>query len=1501
MSSKTIVIDKLQGAENYNTWATRVKAYLTKLDLESAIEGNEEKCQKKAFAEIMLLCADGPLIQIQHCKNAITAWKKLKDLYNSDGFTSKFLLLRELFSSRLEEFDSVEIYLNKIKQIVNDLKAQECELPEEVNISWILFGLTEDFEGFVGNITQALRKDPKSFTFDSLCASLLDEARRLGVSTSGKPALFQLVSKKPWKKANKDKKPLVCSYCKLKGHSSESCYFIHPDKAPKTWKNKSKVEKPPPKTSNKAKEKREKQIQNLVAQRAHLIESEEDSSESDIESQSSESSDNMDIDKDEENTQILPLRFQSPLATLGEGEGEEFEFSYSSKTSEEEDEDREQSPLEEDSNDDEEFIDCIEVNNKSTDILNNITDNFDLDTRLKDLLERLEDGKRLSKDAYNNCFIVDTGAAVNAITNKSLFLSMKPVKRQVSWGKIKTINITGIGDVKITLYNSWNKTNNKTTNVILKNCVYIPDFGINIISVSAAKNIWTITTGQYIYLLCKNSHKILTQGEKISGLYYVPVITKDNKEIQLNTIKELSKPLKKKGNIDREILHKRFAHTHQRNLQKIVDNTESQYTYKEQKKNKNKDNNKNKNKNKDNRKKRNKINKGEQDPCEVCIKAHFRNKVFKKSTNKVVYNYLEKISSDLCGPFSTLTYNKYKYFITFLDKGSRYLEIKLLRTKKEVYAAFVEFKTRNENNKENKRIRIFQSDNGTEYVNRVFKAYLIEGGIIHQLSPANTKEPNGFPERINQTLLVKVRALLLNSGAPKYLWGEALESAVYIYNRTPHKSLNNKTPYELKNKVKPNIDNIKIWGSKAYYKIKGPNIKSKLDQQAEEAILIGYGQDDHLYKVFDITKQRAIWTRDIKILEDIYPQYKTVNNKFKNKTVDNTEKPLIEIDISEENNKVNSPEENNQVQIPEEDNNPRIVTRSQTARIDSADNITNNNSNITVDIPRKEDNYYKEFQVISSSQINHITDIFLIKDSNGEPNTYKQAIEGPDSIQWDTAMKSELQELETQNTWNIIDLPKDRKALGGRWVYKIKTNQNNEIVKYKARWVVQGFHQIEGIDYLETFSTVCRPETYRIIFGIAITNNWVLSQYDVKNAFVHAIIDTDIYVKLPTGFYQEYGEKVCKLKKALYGLKQSPRLWYKHLSKTLDKYNFTVFPYDEGAWVQKSEQIILLCHVDDFIVTGPNQRRIEYIMNKVSDDIKLQALGEINTFLGMDIKIDRKNRTLLMHQQKYINNILTKYNKDKLPPRKSPSRMIKLYKNEGKARYEDITQYQRYIGSLLYLALKTRPDIAYPVQYCAKYASNPSKEHFQAVDDIFGYLNMFPNQGMLYKCNNNIQNFVFKGYCDSDWANCLDTRRSTTGYITWLAGNIISWCVQLQKTVALSSTEAEYMAEAEVAKEVKYLQASFKSIATALRLNIPISIPAIMVDNNGAIKLANNPEFHKRTKHIDIRYHFIRELVESEQIRIIYVNTKENLADPLTKSIPTKQLIEWKDKIHITD
>ena len=410
------------------------------------------------------------------------------------------------------------------------------------------------------------------------------------------------------------------------------------------------------------------------------------------------------------------------------------------------------------------------------------------------------------------------------------------------------------------------------------------------------------------------------------------------------------------------------------------------------------------------------------DNCEICLRSKFTNKINKLPSNRE-FDLLEKISSDICGPITPNTNDNYKYFITFLDKNPRWLETELLKNKSDAYTAFVKFYKREELNSNNKRIKVLATDNGGEYINNKFKEYLINHGITQQTSAAYTPEQNGLAERINRTILNKVRALIYHANLPKYLWGEAVLAATYLYNRTPHSSLNYKTPYEVKYNRKPDISNIRTFGSICYYKNKQTGLK-KLDAKANKAILIGYGES--LYKVWDLEHKRAIWTRDIKILENTFISDINIGTSI---TPTNATEEYISLNTNTNNTKANTISDLRSIArtlSPKiRDSNIQIDLANKVANISNTQNSVD--LQIASEIQEKASIYNNIGSNISELPINtptissnnsniddSIDELALLVNNeslNNEPSTYKQALLDPNKEQWLKAMKLEVDEL----------------------------------------------------------------------------------------------------------------------------------------------------------------------------------------------------------------------------------------------------------------------------------------------------------------------------------------------------------------------------------------------------------------------------------------------------------------------------------------------------------
>ncbi|KAJ3691762.1 hypothetical protein LUZ61_020926 [Rhynchospora tenuis] len=507
-----------------------------------------------------------------------------------------------------------------------------------------------------------------------------------------------------------------------------------------------------------------------------------------------------------------------------------------------------------------------------------------------------------------------------------------------------------------------------------------------------------------------------------------------------------------------------------------------------------------------------------------------------------------------------------------------------------------------------------------------------------------------------------------------------------------------------------------------------------------------------------------------------------------------------------------------------------------------------------------------------------------------EPTTFAKANPIP---QWREAMTSEINALALNNTWTLVPPPPDCRIIGCKWVYKIKRRSDGTIERYKARLVAKGYHQQEGIDYFDTFSPVVRPTTIRIILSIAISQQWVIRQLDVNNAFLHGDLTEQVYMDQPPDFIDSsHPRHVCLLSKSLYGLKQSPRAWFHKLSSTLLDLGFVESQYDPSLFISTNSKhfTIILVYVDDILVTGSNPSFISEFTSILHSKFSLKDLGSINYFLGIEISTLPKG--LHLSQSKYIHDILVRAKMLNAKPASSPMATTPTLSRNDSEVFDDPQLYRSIIGALQYATL-TRPDISFAVNRVSQFMHQPTINHWAAVKRILRYLCGSLTHGLSFYNNSNLQ---IHAYCDADWAGCPDDRRSTTGFAIFLGGNLVSWSAKKQPTVSRSSTEAEYRSLAITCAELLWVQYLLHE------LHIPLpSPPTLWCDNIGATFLASNPMFHARTKHIEIDYHFVRERIMSKELLVRFLSSHDQIADVLTKPLSTARFLNLRSKLTVTD
>jgi len=510
--------------------------------------------------------------------------------------------------------------------------------------------------------------------------------------------------------------------------------------------------------------------------------------------------------------------------------------------------------------------------------------------------------------------------------------------------------------------------------------------------------------------------------------------------------------------------------------------------------------------------------------------------------------------------------------------------------------------------------------------------------------------------------------------------------------------------------------------------------------------------------------------------------------------------------------------------------------------------------------------------------------------STGEPHAVEEAINDP---QWKEAMQTEYDALIKNKTWHLIPPQKGINVIGSKWVYKIKRKADGSLDRYKARLVAKGFKQRYGLDYEDTFSPVVKAATIRTVLSVAVSRGWSLRQLDVHNAFLHGILEEEVYMQQPPGFVERGNENyICKLDKALYGLKQAPRAWYSRLSTKLVDLGFKPSRADTSLFIFNRGGITMyvLVYVDDIIVASSTDQATSALLKDLQKNFALKDLGDLHYFLGIEVKKVRNGIVLTQH--KYANDLLKKTGMVDCKPMSTPlSTSEKLSLHEGSLLGpDDATQYRSIVGALQYLTL-TRPDIAFPVNKVCQFLHAPTTVHWAAVKRILRYIKQCTQLGL--NIHRSMSTLV-SAFSDADWAGNVDDRKSTGGFAVFIGSNLVSWSARKQATVSRSSTESEYKAMANATAELMWVQ----TLLRELGVKSP-QAAKLWCDNLGAKYLSANPVFHARTKHIEVDFHFVRERVSQRLLEIEFIPSGDQIADGFTKALSVRLLENFKTNLNL--
>ena len=505
------------------------------------------------------------------------------------------------------------------------------------------------------------------------------------------------------------------------------------------------------------------------------------------------------------------------------------------------------------------------------------------------------------------------------------------------------------------------------------------------------------------------------------------------------------------------------------------------------------------------------------------------------------------------------------------------------------------------------------------------------------------------------------------------------------------------------------------------------------------------------------------------------------------------------------------------------------------------------------------------------------------------PKSYAEAMTRPDAQFYHEAACKEIDSLLENKTWVLAKLPPGRKVIGSRWVFLIKYKADGSVERYKGRLVAQGFSQRPGLDFGETFASTVKWATLRAILAIAAYEDLEIESVDISSAFLNGDIDAEIYMKQPEGFTQGSGDDVLKLQKSIYGLKQAPRIWHDKLDSVLSEIGFKKVESDNSLWIYQKDdaRIIIPVFVDDLTIVTKDKASITSVISHLEKNFKLRRLGGIEFLLGVKIRRDREKHSIHLSQRQYILDMLARYGFTDCSPVSTPMNPGTSLSEDDcpstPADFEEMRHvpYISAVGSLLYLAIATRPDIAYTVGVLARYNTRPGKTHWAAVKHLFRYLKgSLDVELTLSPDTTTSEQFVV--YSDADHGGDKSTGYSTGAYVVKMGTGAISWRSKLQGVVTLSTTEAEYIAAVHAGQELKWLQNLLTELGYSFK-----TPPTLYIDNLSAISVTQNPEHHGRMKHLDLKYFWLRdEVAKKKSFKTVHCPTDFMPADILTKPLP---------------
>ncbi|KAH9453332.1 hypothetical protein Pst134EA_033103 [Puccinia striiformis f. sp. tritici] len=870
--------------------------------------------------------------------------------------------------------------------------------------------------------------------------------------------------------------------------------------------------------------------------------------------------------------------------------------------------------------------------------------------------------------------------------------------------------------------------------------------------------------------------------------------------------------------------------------------------------------------------------------CDACMGGKITRVPFKghfKSTKTP----LEVVHADLVGPISPATNGGARYFLTLVDQHTGYIHTAILKEKNQAVEAIRGYKIFYEKQTVCV-IKKLISDGGGEFCNNTLGHLLEEEGIKHNVSPPYTPQNNGLAERANRTILDMTRCFMLQANASPEWWGEAVKTATATTNCLPSLSKSKKSPIEQLFRSAPDLNFFRPFGCRVWAVKPKQYRDTKFGSNSWEGVLIGYENDYSSYKILCLEDRQIRTVKHAHFDETTFPECPATNkslnchgygklpnfNSSESMPFEEVEDIPGELERSAEKFSEEEDEEMELIADRLKEVRELSAEMEETTTQQRTDGKEASGGRIII-------GGIDERNILASRR--ERKQAFTVTVSI-EPKNHKQAMSCDEHLRWKEAELKEINNMNKHEVWIVRVRVASDDPIPATWAYRKKLGSENEVIEFKARICAQGFRQTFGLNFEAKYAPTGKPASLRFLLSFAVNNGLHIHQLDVRSAFLTCPLEDKVTLLPPPGLDCP-PNSVLELKKAIYGLKQGLLVWYKRLSVFLKSIGFSISISDPCVFWRighaSKPDTWIFAHVDDLVIISSKP---EFLKAEVEKEFDIKYPGEAVFLLGMNI--ERFSTGLQINQTQYIERKLNEFNLASEHPASCPLNPREHLKKATGAEIAEFNKlninYRALVGSLNYLSILTRPDISYAVSTLSQYLENPGIKHYYAAVQVFRYLISTRNVGLTYVKEDAAQMHAF---VDSDWGNCPDTRRSTTGFVVLIGKHLINWKSSKQTTISLSTTEAEYKALSDLGRDLAW----FASLSNETQIFPGLKNIKVNVDNRAAIDLAKSETSQNsfRTKHMDIHLHFVRELLDIKLIKIDYVKTTENSVDFLTKPV----------------